>query len=1714
MKSLNSGYSINISQYQDKSSQFNNITEKNENNTSNSNENMVENNLKLQNKSAFHSNPKNALQLTLLNSKNLASKKKVNNFEEKNKKTKSSKSVLRVDDIDNKKRSLVLKNKLENKSFLRDKNNKNNYPPNKSLLSINSKINKKKNKSFHLKHKLNKSKNNFLKLINPNNNNKVHNDSECSLICGKNFIEVLEGDSLNLIEKKLQNKIYDMGKRAEFLEFEIGPLEVSINRLNLRKKQHKLTVNNHKKIEFDKKDINLSFKKNVTKTVIQKNNFRQLQNSNLNNSTQENLILEKNIKDSNINNKIEASNSKFRTSLHRNSKINKSKNIIKNNKFNSDNNSINNYYKIGVASNNNASDKRSSVNHFIKSTHSFNFSNANRSKTVINSKTNSLTNENPSPKQKSNISHSKMIRRRKGFFYIDKEKFRNLSHKKLIYDSLDDEEIIEDAISDNFYLYPNDKIVLIIDFLILIFTFWNMFYKPLNLVLNNCDIINSITSFTFENILNIFIDVLFIFDLIINFFKSYYNFDEQLVTKSEKIILNYIKGYFFVDFISSIPYYSILKLISYKKHKNLLIPLKCTKYYNHEIHDRYQILDLFKLVKLMKCISNNNIISNNILNNLNQIKFFENWSYLLSNIFMSLLILHLTACLHIFISSTDYPNWIIYKKLDTSPFITIYLCSIYFLITTVTSVGYGDIIGSTFTEIIFQIFLLIVGIIAYSWLISSISNYVKENNQQSEIFNQKLCILNDIKLEHPKMPQDLYDKIYLHLEYINLRQKKDKSSLINCLPHSVKKPLLYEMYKPIIENFNFFKNFKNSEFVNRVISKLKPVLSVKNDLLLEQGEIIEDAIFVKQGRLSLEVKIDFDHPEKSIEKLLNEEYFFGMENNELYQKSAFGGLINMTSFNHNQSIINKKNLYNLYSGNTLKENDNQKKMKSIVTNPQGETEIQKHPNTNINYIHLRILDIRKNEHFGTLLMFLNKRSPLTLRVKTKKAELFFLKKIDAVEISTSYPNIWKRVNKKSFHNLKQIKKIMENIIKHFCETYGIDFDFGTKIYNDNLKNLNISNLSRVFTNKDKNSNKIIGNNLNLLNKKLMDPRRASVDVYKQFNMLHHFPKQQNLITTKTNEEKNIEKLVPKKFEINNNNTKVSINDKDQDKNNSINDYSPSKTNKNQSIDDHENPMDCSISIIKIKKKDSILGYGHPIYIRNSNNNLELSLNNNLNNNSILVNNENYTQNNQNKKRIINNIMESDYGVEETDNLMKFFGTPYYPQDINDEVYPGEIFDITNRKNNSEMEYSRLNNFISSYRTPKNDNLSKLKSKFFIPYRTNYEYNGINNFIINNNFISNSVINRNESPKKRNELNIFRFSFHLNHDKNDRSLQIKKVNNKNINLAVFKNSFQFSSYKKPDNNININSDKINIVNNTITNVNSNSNLDINNINNINFQNKNVFKRNNTSSKIINSANIKNIKNSDSESYSSSGSFSNSSFSSFQSYSNDENENFFTSGLQPKSKNENENEIYNTNTFKSTRNVNINNKNNLIKKSEIIFNIYSSYENLNVISKGKFSKSKKLQKCIKNILIKKILKHKKETQSPKKRISLSTKKLIKQKSTKNFQKIFTNNINKLNLNNDKLKKTEVKSLFKNNLISTDILGNNQEININKSNRNKETSKHSSNSISKRRKTKKNADEFLLDYVSRNIRDDNAVLNNPGQFYNGFFSTIIKNANLGKK
>ena len=71
-------------------------------------------------------------------------------------------------------------------------------------------------------------------------------------------------------------------------------------------------------------------------------------------------------------------------------------------------------------------------------------------------------------------------------------------------------------------------------------------------------------------------------------------------------------------------------------------------------------------------------------------------------------------------------------------------------------------------------------------------------------------------------------------------------------------------------------------------------------------------------------------------------------------------------------------------------------------------------------------------------MFLNEKSPVYVRVHSKKAELFLLKKTDVVKLSSDYPNIWNKMNEKSIFNFEQIRNIIIRKLTNFCNFYGIN----------------------------------------------------------------------------------------------------------------------------------------------------------------------------------------------------------------------------------------------------------------------------------------------------------------------------------------------------------------------------------------------------------------------------------------------------------------------------------------------------------------------------------------------------------------------------------------------------------------------------------------------------------------------------------------------------
>jgi len=524
---------------------------------------------------------------------------------------------------------------------------------------------------------------------------------------------------------------------------------------------------------------------------------------------------------------------------------------------------------------------------------------------------------------------------------ISLEKYRVLTHKKMVYDSLDDEEI-EDEVYDFFYINPESKFSIAFDGILLLITLYSMFDFPYYLAhsLTFCkkDI------FSFERILNIFIEIIYFFDLIFGFFRVYYNFEEILIKKHSSIIKKYLNSWFIFDLVGAIPFYSIIKI----KEQKCIYSFSAI-YYNNKLNNANYLFLCNRMIKMVKSITNNQAY-NFITNILNDNKYYNQINLFL-NICFILLTFHLSSCIYIFIGRNSYPNWIMSTNLDNKSFCHIYICGIYILITALTTVGYGDITCYSFKERIFQLILLIVGIVAYSWIVSSFSNYIKKINEQSVDLESRISILDEIKMTNPNLTKDLYDRIIRHLKYKKYFEKKDKSIILDSLPVALKNNLIIEMYKPIIKNFIFFRSFQNTDFIVRVILSFKPILALKNDILVNEGDIVEDIMFVKKGILSVELPLNTENPEENIKHylympILRAENDINLDKERDYSLLIEKGIRLRTFENSLRTTLNKTN------------DDNNLNAK------------------NISYV--RILSIRENEHFGDVLMFLEQRSPLEL----------------------------------------------------------------------------------------------------------------------------------------------------------------------------------------------------------------------------------------------------------------------------------------------------------------------------------------------------------------------------------------------------------------------------------------------------------------------------------------------------------------------------------------------------------------------------------------------------------------------------------------------------------------------------------------------------------------------------------------------------------------
>lgn len=123
---------------------------------------------------------------------------------------------------------------------------------------------------------------------------------------------------------------------------------------------------------------------------------------------------------------------------------------------------------------------------------------------------------------------------------------------------------------------------------------------------------------------------------------------------------------------------------------------------------------------------------------------------------ISLVLIHIVSCLWIMIPQLSmegdnpvfHDSWLEqFQDLHHSS-TDVYATSFYWTVTTITTVGYGEINGNTTLERLFCSIVMIIGVISFSFVNGSLASILSNYDTQHASIQERVAILNKLYKEY------------------------------------------------------------------------------------------------------------------------------------------------------------------------------------------------------------------------------------------------------------------------------------------------------------------------------------------------------------------------------------------------------------------------------------------------------------------------------------------------------------------------------------------------------------------------------------------------------------------------------------------------------------------------------------------------------------------------------------------------------------------------------------------------------------------------------------------------------------------------------------------------------------------------------------------------------------------------------------------------------
>ncbi len=353
-------------------------------------------------------------------------------------------------------------------------------------------------------------------------------------------------------------------------------------------------------------------------------------------------------------------------------------------------------------------------------------------------------------------------------------------------------------------IHPEDRFKTIWDSFVLLVSVFSALLFPLLMVFE-------MKSFFLSRIAPFFVSLVFIADIIISF-KTGYIYRGVLIKDDRSVSRRYLRGWFSLDLIAALP----LGVSA------VYIPGSAV----------LRILQLNVVVKLLK--------SNKTIRRLAGSNVNPAILRLLLLVLYILLAAHIISCGWILIGGVS-------SELDQ---VSSYIRAFYWTITTVTTIGYGDITPVGNNQTLFVVFIELLGAAMYGLVIGNIANLLANIDVSKTQYKEKMDKINAF-MKYQNIPHDLQKKINDYYDYLwESRRGYDESSVLADLPDPLKVSVSLHINKEIIEKVPIFQH-AGEDLIKEIIMNLEPVVFTPGDYVVVAGEVGFDMFFISKGSVDV-----------------------------------------------------------------------------------------------------------------------------------------------------------------------------------------------------------------------------------------------------------------------------------------------------------------------------------------------------------------------------------------------------------------------------------------------------------------------------------------------------------------------------------------------------------------------------------------------------------------------------------------------------------------------------------------------------------------------------------------------------------------------------------------------------------------------------------------------------------------------------------------------